>query len=164
MNWTLVSTLTLTSGEAELPEFLAELERARWTAKLRIAAATSPAAERRAPLLTAEQVAGRLQVSEAQVPGKLIHGRRAQRGGACALQREVRRTHCLWHDGQPSKGMGFASHAGVSVPAAACRRRTLSVAMASAQPGGFAPKSRNRGIGFGCRTIRPTTSGQLAFE
>ena len=47
MNWTLVSTLTLTIGEAELPEFLAELERARWTAKLRIAAATSPAAERR---------------------------------------------------------------------------------------------------------------------
>jgi uncharacterized protein with von Willebrand factor type A (vWA) domain len=51
----------------ELPEFLAEIERARWTAKLRIAAAASPAAERREPLLTAEEVAGRLQVSEAQV-------------------------------------------------------------------------------------------------
>ena len=39
----------------------------KWTAKLRIAAAASPAAERWEPLLTAEQVAGRLQVSEAQV-------------------------------------------------------------------------------------------------
>jgi hypothetical protein len=50
-----------------LPEFLAEVERAKWTARLRIAAARPPATGWREPLLTAEQVAGRLQVSEAQV-------------------------------------------------------------------------------------------------
>jgi predicted DNA-binding transcriptional regulator AlpA len=51
----------------DLPEFLAEIERAKWSALLRIEAVRPPAAGRREPLLTAEQVAGRLQVSEAQV-------------------------------------------------------------------------------------------------
>jgi predicted DNA-binding transcriptional regulator AlpA len=59
------SAASVSAGD--LPEFLAELERAKWTAKLRIATAASPAAERREPLLTVEQVAGRVQVSEAQV-------------------------------------------------------------------------------------------------
>jgi hypothetical protein len=51
----------------DLPEFLAELERAKWTARLRVAAVRQPATGGREPLLTAEQVAARLQVSEAQV-------------------------------------------------------------------------------------------------
>jgi hypothetical protein len=51
----------------DLPEFLAEVERAKWTARLRIAAVRLPATGGREPLLTVEQVAGRLQVSEAQV-------------------------------------------------------------------------------------------------
>jgi hypothetical protein len=50
----------------DLPEFLAELERAKWTAALRFVMAKSPA-EGPNPLLTVEQVAGRLRVSEAQV-------------------------------------------------------------------------------------------------
>ncbi|HLO21206.1 MAG TPA: hypothetical protein VK192_12020 [Sphingomicrobium sp.] len=51
---------------SELPELLEEIERAKWTALLRVAAARPPAAGHES-LLTAEQVAGRLQVSEAQV-------------------------------------------------------------------------------------------------
>jgi phytoene/squalene synthetase len=52
---------------ADLPEFLAEIEQAKWTAQLRVAAVRPPATGEREPLLTAEQVAARLQVSEAQV-------------------------------------------------------------------------------------------------
>lgn len=51
----------------ELPDFLAEVERAKWTAQVRVAAVRPPATGGRAPRLTAEQVAGRLRISEAQV-------------------------------------------------------------------------------------------------
>jgi hypothetical protein len=51
----------------ELPEFLAEVERARWTAQLRVGAVRPLATGGRESLLTAEQVADWLQVSEAQV-------------------------------------------------------------------------------------------------
>jgi hypothetical protein len=51
----------------DLPEFLAEVELAKWTVLLRIALIRQPATGARESLLTAEQVAGRLRVSEAQV-------------------------------------------------------------------------------------------------
>ncbi len=52
---------------AELPEFLADVERAKWTVQLRLATVSPPATAEREPLLTAEQAAGRLQVSEGLV-------------------------------------------------------------------------------------------------
>jgi len=51
----------------DLPDFLAEIERAKWTALLRVATVQPPVTGDREPFLTAEHVASRLQVSEAQV-------------------------------------------------------------------------------------------------
>ncbi len=55
--------LAVEVSAGELPDFLAKVERAKWTARLRVAAVRPPGTGGRSPpLLTAEQVAGRLQV------------------------------------------------------------------------------------------------------